>query len=258
LALAIALCAPLTAHAQADSVSAGKFRGGWKDMPIKRILERVPNARYLLENVWLTTNARDPDGTYTYGPPFKNDSPYALTLVLNHQGGNKNRHHYIWVDNIMVGKSVNIDTAAPVIVQPGSTYKWEVKDSYRITAWILTDEVGVNLRAITQKSGLPYQENFANPTRLLGTYLGCIAYYTDNYTYTNGEWIFAASQLDSVISYYEALNMTDGSISDQNTEYVEEFGAYVAKGAAVKSAVACFERRTKSTPTTEKDNSGGL
>jgi hypothetical protein len=149
-------------------------------------------------------------------------------------------------------------TAAPVIVQPGSTYKWEVKDSYRITAWILTDEVGVNLRAITQKSGLPYQENFANPTRLLDTYLGCIAYYTDHYTQTNGEWIFAASQLDSVISYYEALNMTDGSSSDQNAEYAEEFGAYVAKGAAVKSAVACFERHTNSTPTTEKDNSGGL
>jgi hypothetical protein len=122
LGLFLALCVPQATHAQADSVSAGKFRGGWKDLQPKKQEERAPNARYLLQNVALATSTRDPGNAYAYGP-FTNKSPYALTLVLNYQGGNKDRHHYIWVDNVMVAKSVNIDTTAPVVVQPLSTYR---------------------------------------------------------------------------------------------------------------------------------------
>jgi hypothetical protein len=209
----------------------------------------------LLENVALTTSARDPSGTYTYGP-FTNKSPYALTLVLNHQGGNKERHHYIWVNNVMVSKSVNADTTAPVIIQPYSTYRWEVQDSYRVTAWILSDEVELNTRVITQKTELPYRENFENPVRIVGPYLGCISYYVDRYAFISGALVLVGSQSNGIVSYYEALAMTDGSSSALNAEYLEEFGTYAAKGAIVKNAGACFERRSKDEPAT--DNSGGV
>jgi hypothetical protein len=209
----------------------------------------------LLENVALTTSARDPSGTYTYGP-FTNKSPYALTLVLNHQGGNKERHHYIWVNNVMVSKSVNADTTAPVIIQPYSTYRWEVQDSYRVTAWILSDEVDIQLDKISEKLGLPSKTSFEYPTRLSGSYLGCIAYYVDSYAYINGALVLTGSQPNGIVSYYEALAMTDSSSSDLDAEYLEEFSTYAAKGAIVKNVGVCFERRTKNVP--PPDNGGGV
>jgi hypothetical protein len=60
--------------------------------------------------------------------------------------------------------------------------------------------------------------------------------------------------LDRVISYYEALGMSDGSTSDQDAEYMQEFATYAAKGTAVKNAGACFERRKQELPAT---NDGG-
>jgi hypothetical protein len=208
-----------------------------------------------LENVALTTSARDPSGTYTYGP-FTNQSPYALTLVLNHQGGNKERHHYIWVNNVMVSKSVNADTTAPVIIQPYSTYRWEVRDSYRVTAWILSDDPAIDLDVISRAANLPSRKNFEYPIRTLGSYLGCIAYYVDRYAYINGALVLVGSQSNGVVSYYEALAMTDSSSSTLDAEYLEEFGTYAAKGAIVKNAGACFERRSKDEPTA--DSGGGI
>jgi hypothetical protein len=250
LCIATALACPMSVYAQADSVSAGKFRGNWKGVFLKE--DRSAKAQYLLQGASLSTSARDPSGAYAYGV-FTNRSAYAVTLVLNHQGGNKERHHYIWVDEIMVGKSVNIDTAAPVVVPPRSTYRWEVKDSYRISAWILSNEEGLNLRAITLAAELPYQENFENPARKVGIYLGCISYYTDVYIYSADELVFVGSRLENTIAYNEALEMSDGSTSGQDAEYFMEFRKYAAPGVAVQNRSTCFERRTKEIPKANND-----
>jgi hypothetical protein len=252
LCISTALACPMYGHAQADSVSAGKFRGNWKGVFLKE--DRSAKAQYLLQGASLGTSARDPSGAYAYGV-FTNRSPYAVTLVLNHQGGNKERHHYIWVDEIMVAKSVNIDTSAPVLVPPRSSYRWEVKDSYRISAWILSNEEGLDLDAISRLANLPTKQNFENPTRQIGRYLGCVVFYTDRYIYNGDQLVLSQSSLDKTLAYNEALEMSDRSSSGQDSEYFAEFGTYAAPGIAIQNKGACFERRTRDLPTS--DNGGG-
>jgi hypothetical protein len=130
-----------------------------------------------------------------------------------------------------------------------------VKDSYRISAWILSDEEGLQLDKISELAGLPSKINFESPTRQIGRYLGCVVFYTDRYIYSGDQLVLSQSSLDKTLAYSEALEMSDKSSSGQDSEYFAEFGTYAAPGVAIQNKGACFERRTKNLPTS--DNGGG-
>jgi hypothetical protein len=252
-AAAAALSLPQLAQAQADSVSAGKFRGGWKDLAIDSKKQVSPKAVYLLRDAQLGRTYRD-IGLHKFGL-FTNNSDYALSLVLSHDGGQSNRRHYIWVDGLMVGRAYSIDATAPVIIQPHSTYEWEVVDSYRITAWVLTDEV-INKRQVSEAAGLPFAENFANPQPLYGAYLGCVTVYEDRYLDSK----FEGTVLQATYWLYKYLKMNDGGAPGGSVVFVPEFNQKAFSGGAPIRPGVCLNRRERvdsTTPSSSSSEDGG-
>jgi hypothetical protein len=236
IAAAAALSLPQLVQAQADSVSAGKFRGGWKDLAIDSKKQVAPQAVYLLKDAQLGRTYRD-IGLHKFGL-FTNNSDYALSLVLNHDGGQSNRRHYIWVDGYMVGRAYSIDATAPVIIQPHSTYEWEVVDSYRITAWVLTDEV-INKRLVSEAAGLPSEAAFQNPQPLYGAYLGCVTVYEDRYL----DFKFEGTVLQATYWLYKYLRMNDGGAPGGSVVFVPEFKQDAFLGGAPTMPGVCLNRR---------------
>jgi hypothetical protein len=253
IAAAAALSLPQLAQAQADSVSAGKFRGGWIDVQSRAQKQVSPKARYLLEDAQLGRTYRD-IGLHKFGL-FTNNSDYALSLVLSHDGGQSNRRHYIWVDGLMVGRAYSIDATAPVIIQPHSTYEWEVVDSYRITAWVLTDEV-IDKRQVSEAAGLPFAENFANPQPLYGAYLGCVTVYEDRYLDSK----FEGTVLQATYWLYKYLKMNDGGAPGGSVVFVPEFNQKAFSGGAPIRPGVCLNRRERvdsTTPSSSSSEDGG-
>jgi hypothetical protein len=246
LGVAAVLCVPLWAQAQADSVSAGKFRGGWKDLTVDAKKQPAPQARYLLRSVLMGRTVTN-NGQNNFGP-FTNNSDYALTLVLNHVGGKANRRHYIWVDEHMVGKALSMDGTMPVVIQPRSTYKWEVVDNYQITAWVLTDEV-IDVGKVSLEVGLPLAEYFANPQPVSGAYLGCVTVYEDRYLDDTFEGMF----LKKSYSMYKYLWMSDGGAPMGEVEFAAEFNQNVVLGGAPVKPGVCFIRRERVDTRTPSD-----
>jgi hypothetical protein len=234
--VAAALCVPMLAHGQADSVSAGRFRGGWVDVQSSAKKQPAPGARYLLKHVLMGRTVSN-KGQNNFGP-FTNNSDYALTLVLNHVGGKPNRRHYIWVDEHMVGKALSMDGAMSVIIQPRSTYKWEVVDTYEITAWVLTDEV-IDVQKVSAEAQLPSESAFQNPQPVSGAYLGCVTVYEDRYSDNEFEGMF----LKKTYSMYKYLPMSDGGAPMGDVEFAAEFNQNVVLGAAPVKPGVCLIRR---------------
>jgi hypothetical protein len=244
---AAALSLPQLAQAQADSVSAGKFRGGWIDVQSRAQKQIAPQAVYLLKDAQLGRTYRD-IGLHKFGL-FTNNSDYALSLVLNHDGGQSNRRHYIWVDGYMVGRSYSIDATAPVIIQPHSTYEWEVVDSYRITAWVLTDEV-INKRLVSEAAGLPFAEYFANPQPLYGAYLGCVTVYEDRYLDSK----FESTVLQGTYWAYKYLWMSDRGAPGGSVVFMPEFNQKAFLGGAPIRPGVCLNRRERVDSTTSSSS----
>jgi hypothetical protein len=252
-AAAAALSLPQLAQAQADSVSAGKFRGGWIDVQSRAQKQVSPQAQYLLRDAQLGRTYRD-IGLHKFGP-FTNNSDYALSLVLSHDGGQSNRRHYIWVDGLMVGRAYSIDATAPVIIQPHSTYEWEVVDSYRITAWVLTDEV-INKRQVSEAAGLPSEAAFQNPQPLYGAYLGCVTVYEDRYLDSK----FESTVLQGTYWLYKYLKMNDGGAPGGSVAFVPEFKQNAFLGGAPIRPGVCLNRRERvdsTTPSSSSSEDGG-
>jgi hypothetical protein len=246
------LCAPLVALAQADSVSAGKLRGGWRDKVIPGKGD-APGARYLLKGVLL----RGGDNT-NYGV-FTNKSPYALHITLNHleTTGNRDRYYFFTVDNVVVGKSINIDTTATVVIQPNSTYNWNTRDLYRVTAWVLSDEVGFDVDEVTKLVGLPKATDFQNIRTLTGPYLGCTTFIEDIYDFewvytdTGGDsytqrpgWKFRGEFPKSTAWYYRYLGMSDGGDA-VGIESWEGSNEAVVSGGAPANPGVCRQRHER-------------
>jgi hypothetical protein len=263
------LCAPLVALAQADSVSAGKLRGGWKDKVIPPFKSDAPGARYLLKGVLLRIDGGN------YGV-FTNKSPYALHVVLYHWEGSSNRErgYNFSVDGLNIGKSHNIDSTATVVIQPNSTYNWNTRDLYRVTAWVLSDEVGFDVKTVSKAVGLPSEDGFLNPRPLPGLYVGCATVIEDIYDFewvytgTGGDsggqrtegWKFRGEFPKSTAWYYRYLGMSDGGdpFGIESWEGSNEAVVYVVSGGAPANPGVCRQRHERvEVGAPQTDQSGG-
>jgi hypothetical protein len=210
--LALAGLAPHSASAQDDSVTARKYIRNLPPRPAPR--ERnAPSAKYLLTEVRLGSTYRNIDDPITYGP-FKNNSPYVLTIGLLHTGDRPQRACAAWVDAVQVDRQ---NEYCKFTVNPNSSYSWNVQNQHIISAWVATEDTGI----FASNVGLPEKNDLATPTRTTGRYVGC--FNTDS----------------TPLYYYEAGWMSDGSdFSVSSTweriygsaRFISEFNAYLIAG----------------------------